>query len=178
MKNPRLPLIQHMKAMQSEGIGCQACIGICCTMARNSMRINAAETEDIVRWIKAQPEEEQAAWLEKMKTCVDDYQLDRPTPGDGRRSLVRRSYTCPFFSPGPKGCALPRETKPLGCLAFNATMPDAANDDRCQSDQSLLSHVIAKHPDYLARSDSLKTQLGLDWDSLPIPQAIISFVNN
>lgn len=162
MTSPQKRLIATMEQLQYRGINCQSCTGVCCTMARNSMRISPAETLDIVLWLKSLSQDEQDVWLQKMRACIQNFQLDRPSPGDGRRQMVRRSYTCSFFNAGPKGCALPRATKPFGCLAFNATVPRAVDDESCGSDQTGLQTILNDQPARLQHSADLMKQFDLN----------------
>lgn len=80
------------------------------------MRIDAAEARLIVAHLERAPED-LGHWRNRLESAVERFGLGRPEAGDGRRSLARRRYTCPFYE--APGCALPFDVKPLGCLAFN-----------------------------------------------------------
>ena len=77
------------------------------------------------------------ALRQRLRACVERYQLDE-IPGDGRRDLLRRSYTCPFLRTAPLGCGVDPDHKPYGCLAFNPRRPDQAEGGDCASDVDLL----------------------------------------
>lgn len=85
--------------------------------------------------------------IQRLKDCVREYRLDVEIPSFGSRSNLRRTYTCPFYSPGPRGCALSPERKPHGCLAFNPQKPRAQGlKDGCSSAQNLLSEIFPEGP--------------------------------
>ncbi len=80
------------------------------------MRIGAEEAQRVASHLGRTPEN-LPNWKKRLEASVARFGLDRPEAGDGRRSLARRRYTCPFYE--EPGCALPFDVKPLGCLAFN-----------------------------------------------------------
>ena len=105
------------------------------------MQITAAEASDILRYLQ-----ETGLWTEelteRLRTCVREYRLDVDLPRFGSRPNLRRTYTCPFFSAGPRGCSLPREVKPYGCLGFNPVKAGARGlEDGCRSDQGLVAEM-------------------------------------
>lgn len=74
-------------------------------------------------------------------TCrqtISRFSLDRPLPGTGSRTLLRRRYTCPLFQHKSLGCPLDAEAKPFGCLAFNPQKAGEIEGKSCKSDQGLL----------------------------------------
>ncbi|MCC5846205.1 MAG: YkgJ family cysteine cluster protein [Verrucomicrobia bacterium] len=143
MKMPPLPapearravLREHMRELESKGWSCAACSGVCCTFVANSMRISPVEARDLRRWLEAE-----GRWtpelIESLRECVARFRLDQDT-GDGRRSL-RKTYTCPFYTNGPRGCSIHPDHKPYGCLAFNARRPGITGGGHCASAQDLL----------------------------------------
>ncbi len=118
MTQERAELIARMDRLAEQGIDCSACAGTCCTFVANSMQIAAAEAELIADHLHGAPEGVDE-WIQKLTRTISVHGLDRPLPGDGRRTFGRRRYSCSFFRGAGVGCALPREIKPLGCLAFN-----------------------------------------------------------
>lgn len=84
---------------------------------------------------------------QRLKDCVREYRLDVEIPSFGSRRNLRRTYTCPFYSPGPMGCAISPERKPHGCLAFNPQLPKAQGlRDGCSSNQHLLAEIFPEVP--------------------------------
>lgn len=142
MKTPaqrRFILIERMDQLERQGIGCGACTGQCCTSRSNSMLITSQEAQDIVDHLVG--EKLWSSELEKrLRDNINEYRLDVEIPSHGARRNFRRTYTCPFYNAGPRGCMLPREVKPYGCLGFNPLIPLAKGlEDGCRSDQGLLA---------------------------------------
>ncbi len=112
----------------------------------------------------------------KMNETVSKYRLDHPA-GNGRKSYLRRTYTCPFFNHGELGCPLPREVKPYGCLAFNSHHESLKADENCFSDIELLK----KH-DHETSDDALNEKLrmrhSLYWEKTPLPLALLDLWNS
>lgn len=78
--------------------------------------------------------------VQKIDQTISDYRLDIEIPSFGARSNLRRTYTCPLYQAGPRGCPLSRDKKPFGCLAFNPIVENAIGlSSGCRSDQELLS---------------------------------------
>lgn len=141
--NPRTRLIDHMADLASEGFHCGNCIGTCCTSVANSMRITHREAEDIFAFLQSE-DRVGSPLRQELESCITKYSLD-DLPGDGQRAFLRRSYTCPFFERGARGrgCTIAPESKPFGCLAFNAREPGVTEGGNCRSNQSLLQEVEA-----------------------------------
>lgn len=138
-QNSRGPLIDEMKLNASKGLNCASCIGECCTSKSNSMQITSAEAADIVEDLKLRNLLDESL-LQRLKDCIATYRLDVDVPSYGSRPNFRRTYTCPFYSPGPTGCSLSLEAKPHGCLAFNPNRPDSRGlTDGCSSNQGLIA---------------------------------------
>jgi hypothetical protein len=72
---------------------------------------------------------------------IERFALDRPIPGTGQRSLLRRRYTCPLFQHKNLGCPLDPEAKPFGCLAFNPRVAGETEGKSCSSDKKLLEET-------------------------------------
>ncbi len=137
----RQQLLLANQSLNDKGIGCDACVGECCTSRRNSMQITKSEALDIRAHL-----ESQGLWNDKLlvtlRNNIHEYRLDVEVPRFGSRQNLRRTYTCPFYVSGPRGCSLPRSVKPFGCLAFNPTKANATGlDDGCTSDQELLAQL-------------------------------------
>ena len=113
----REKLLNVMDELQASGVDCKHCVGTCCTMAANSIQITPLEGYELLRYLLGSDRwtEERVAKLER--TVLEarlNVALNLP-----RNQIFRRTYTCPFFSGGKLGCAVPPELKPYGCLAFN-----------------------------------------------------------
>jgi Fe-S-cluster containining protein len=152
-------LLDANRSLNEKGVDCSACAGECCTSRSNSMQVTRIEAEDIRAHLVGA-----GLWNEdlfaRLRECVREYRLDVELPRFGSRQNLRRTYTCPFYSAGPRGCSLPREAKPYGCLAFNPVRAGAGGlTDGCLSDV-----------DSLVRTDALSPAIG---DKLPIPLALI-----
>lgn len=164
----RALLLDHMRARAERGHHCAACSGVCCTFLANSMRITPVETRDLRAYL-----EREGRWtpelLNRLRDTVRRYRLDRDV-GDGRRTL-RRTYTCPFYRPGPKGCSISRRHKPYGCLAFNPRTADQTEGGNCASDQDLLHRLDT--PEEAAENQRLRQTWNWPADTLPIPAALL-----
>lgn len=113
----------------------------------------------------------------KMKATVVEFRLDQQL-GNGRRSFIRRTYTCPFFNHQELGCPLPREVKPYGCLAFNAHHPTDKAGAHCYSEKTLLEKREAAFPEETRLNDKLRSEHGLYWEKLPLPLALLEIWDN
>lgn len=135
-------LLETMKIQEGLGFDCRACPGECCTSKSNSIKIDDIEAYEIYSHLVAS-----GLWTEglirKLRDCICDYRLDVEIPSFGSRPNLRRTYTCPFYakaSNGPFGCSLPRDVRPLGCLAFNPTREHSRGlVDQCASDVATLA---------------------------------------
>ncbi len=169
----RMPLLTAMEGLAAAGIGCSACTGVCCTFVANSMQITLVEALDILAALERSGRltlEETARWA----AAVARFGLDRPLPGDGRRGMMRRRYTCPFFAEGKLGCTLPPAAKPYGCLTYNARRAGIVDGEACGSQQALLDAVeVTAEVHAAARAwagDAATDEL------LPIPVALLRLV--
>jgi Fe-S-cluster containining protein len=161
-----------MQARACHGNHCAACSGVCCTYVANSMQITPVEARDLRIWL-----EKEGRWtpelLDTLRETVRRFRLDQAV-GDGRRSL-RKTYTCPFYRPGPKGCSISRHHKPYGCLAFNPRAAGLTEGGNCASDQHLLASL---ETDAEARENQrLKDLWNWPSDKLPIPVALLTMLN-
>ena len=125
------------------------------------MQITRQEAADIRAYLEAH-----GLWnaglLSRLQENIREYRLDVELPSFGRRQNLRRTYTCPFYVSGPRGCSLPREVKPYGCLAFNPTQKGAKGlIDGCVSDQRQLAECVTAGP---------------DTEKWPIPVALINLL--
>ncbi len=164
----RASLIADMQARAELGHHCAACSGICCTFVANSMCITPLETRDLRQFL-----EREGRWtpalLTELRETVRRFRLDQDV-GDGRRNL-RRTYTCPFYHPGPKGCSISRQHKPYGCLAFNPRTGGQTEGGNCVSDQGLLSSLENRNE----TRENAQLQAAWRWPAakLAIPLALL-----
>ncbi|MEX2607149.1 MAG: hypothetical protein WD708_07355 [Kiritimatiellia bacterium] len=137
----RAGLLTAMREQADQGTHCGSCCGVCCTFLANSMQITPLEAEDLRDWLI-----QEGRWtpelFDQLVANVTRFRLDRDL-GDGRRSLLRRTYTCPFHQPGPKGCTIAPTHKPYGCLAFNPRRPGLTEGGDCDSNTGLLENLQA-----------------------------------
>lgn len=162
----------HMQSLIDAGKHCGACSGPCCTFRHNTMQITPLEALDIVRHLRA-TDRHTDAMRERLRASVKRYNLDAVS-GDGRRTL-RKSYTCPFFTPGPMGCSIDPDHKPPGCLAFNPVRRGVTDGGDCRSDLAVLERRSAAAADF---EDAANTALGFDWIKAPIPVAVLALWNH
>jgi hypothetical protein len=163
-----------MRALAAEGVGCAGCMtSACCTFVANSMRVTPLEAVDLLDALsaagRAGPE-----LVQSLEATVRRFGLDRPAPGDGRRSFGRRRYTCPFLRDGALGCSIAQDAKPYGCLAYNARRAGVVDGEDCASDQLLLDGVHGAAE--AALSDALARELGVSWTSASIPEALLDLL--
>ena len=111
----------------------------------------------------------------KLNETITKFRLDHPT-GNGRRSFIRKTYTCPFFNHGELGCPLPREVKPYGCLAFNAHDKVLRTGPTCFSDIELLKKLDAEVDDR-DLNEELRKKHSLYWEKTPLPLALLDLWN-
>lgn len=168
----RKVLTDSMNKLKGSGVNCLSCTGLCCTFISNSMQTDPVQTLELYLYLR-----ETGMWNEDLiKDLLDvikNNRLDYEIPS-GNRSSFRRTYTCPFYNKGPKGCSISPDSKPFGCLGFNAFDENVSDGKNCKSDLSLLK----KREDEFSQcekmsNDYLKKSLNLYWDKLPMPLALI-----
>lgn len=174
-KQRRELLLNEMDRLENQGMDCRGCKGTCCTYEANSMMVTPVEAVELMDYLKAQnllTEE----LKHKMTETITKYRLDHPA-GNGKKSYLRRTYTCPFFNHGELGCPLPREVKPYGCLAFNSHHQELKADGNCFSDTDLLrKHDHAMSDESL--NENLRVKFNLYWEKTPLPLALTELWNH
>ena len=103
---------------------------------------------------------------------VRKFRLDHPT-GNGKRSYLRRTYTCPFFEGQELGCSLSRSIKPYGCLAFNVHHQEIKAREHCFSETELLKQREEAFAWEEKKNQELKTKYQIFWDKTPLPLALL-----
>ncbi|HXH75016.1 MAG TPA: hypothetical protein VNJ08_08625 [Bacteriovoracaceae bacterium] len=166
----RKELIQRMEELEGQGLGCSGCQGNCCTYEANSMMVTPLEALELQQYLRKEnaltPE-----FKEKCLETVKKFRLDQG--GNGRRSFIRRTYTCPFFNHKELGCPLPREVKPYGCLAFNAHDAELKAGEHCFSEKELLLKRDQDHVWEERKNQSLRIKFKLNWEKSPLPLALL-----
>lgn len=109
---------------------------------------------------------------EKFQSTVTKYRLDGVI-GNGRRSFIRRTYTCPFFNHHELGCPLPREVKPYGCLAFNSHHQELKAGEHCFPEKEVLAERENSNTSENNLNEKLKTEFKIYWEKLPLPVALL-----
>jgi hypothetical protein len=169
-------LIDRMEELARQGQDCQNCAGTCCTFEANSMMVTPLEAWEIFEFLKSSDLLDQNL-KEKIFKTIKEFRLDQST-GNGKRSFIRRTYTCPFFHHRELGCALPKEVKPYGCLAFNAHHETIKAKEFCYSEKKLLmerDELFSKQEEM--ENERVKNQYKIYWDKLPLPVALVDFFN-
>ena len=164
-------LITQMDQQEAKGISCQGCSGTCCTYEANSMMVTPLEAFELLTYLKDNQLLDQDLKT-KCQDTVTKYRLDNAL-GNGKRSLLRRTYTCPFFHHKELGCPLPREVKPYGCLAFNTHHTEIKTAEFCYSDTALLEQREKSFSWETEKNEQIKKDHNLYWDKLPLPVALL-----
>lgn len=170
-------LISAMASLEGKKIHCMNCTGTCCTFVANSMQITPLEALEILEGLQLTPETE-VELKQKLQETVRNYRLDQEL-STGKRgiSTLRRTYTCPFFTPGPKGCALSRSIKPYGCLAFNPKI-EGDNGSACASDIPLLEQRENDHVTFETEANKkISEAYKLTWVKMDLPRALLFFLD-
>jgi hypothetical protein len=173
-KDRRHILIQEMEKLELQGKSCVGCEGTCCTYEANSMMVTPLEAKDLFDYLSSQSmlSNELKA---KLEFTVKNYRLDQAI-GTGKRTLLRRTYTCPFFNHQELGCPLPREVKPYGCLGFNSRHETFKKGEHCYSDKDLLEKR-GQEFDEATENQKLIRERKLSWEKVPLPVALLDFWN-
>lgn len=155
-----------MDAAEAAGISCSGCAGTCCTYEANSMMVTPLEALELFTYLR-----ENALLTAELRTKLEEtvrtYRLDH-APGNGKRSYLRKTYTCTFFGFKELGCPLPRDVKPYGCLAFNTHHSEEKAGAHCYSDKELLEKLV-----FEKENEELKEKFKIFWDKSPLPTALL-----
>lgn len=169
----RKNLIDRNEELESLGMGCNGCSGTCCTYEANSMMVTPVEAVELVEYLKTSGQ-----FNDELKTRLQEtvakYRLDQGL-GNGKRSFLRRTYTCPFFNHKELGCPIPREVKPFGCIAFNSHHVELKAGEHCYSEKETLEKREILAIDEAILNEELKQKHRLYWDKVPMPVALLDF---
>ncbi|MFW5887475.1 MAG: hypothetical protein ACOCUH_01620 [Bacteriovoracia bacterium] len=175
-KERRLLLIDQMSKLSELSIDCKECNGECCTFVANSMQITPLEAVDLYTYCK--DNFDRVELLASLKNCIKEFRLDKMIPTNNR-CFMRKSYTCPFYLRKKLGCSIPNEYKPYGCLAFNPTNVKSKEGQGCYSQIELLEKRELQFKEIEQNTNSsIKRELKLWWDKLPVPNALIDIYEN
>jgi Fe-S-cluster containining protein len=164
-------LLNHMVQLSQQGWSCQGCAGTCCTSIANSMMVTPQEAIDVMTWLDSAGKLD-SQLHQKLQETVHLYRLDRPL-GNGKKSFLRRTYTCPFFMQTELGCSLPAEYKPYGCLGFNAHHTEIKAKEYCFSDQHILEQTEGADSHSQDTNLQLIQKYSLNWEKAPLPLALL-----
>ncbi len=137
------------------------------------MMVTPIEAVELVDYLKANNLFNPELKL-RLEETVSKYRLAQSV-GDGKRSFLRRTYTCPFFNHKELGCPLPREVKPFGCLAFNSHHAELKTGENCFSEKEILEKREADFQEEKELNEKIKAQYSLYWDKTPLPLALLDF---
>ncbi len=168
----RKAVLEPMKEQFAQGMNCANCIGHCCTSLYNSMQVTPLEAIDLYIYLKNENRINEDL-VTKLKDCVKTFRLDYVI-STGRNSSFRRSYTCPFYEPGAKGCSIDPQYKPYGCLAFNPLKVGVSESGSCTSYIKLLENRESQSEDEI--NEKLQGQLGLPWQKESLPIALLKLI--
>lgn len=166
-------LNDRTKELESSGKSCMGCSGTCCTSEANSMMVTPVEAVELVDYLKNNNLFDDEFKI-RLKNTVSKYRLDQSL-SNGKRSFLRRTYTCPFFNHKELGCPLPREVKPFGCLAFNSHHEELKAGEHCYSEIEILEKREAAFTEEKQLNDELKNRYSLYWDKTSLPLALLEF---
>jgi Fe-S-cluster containining protein len=173
-RSRRALLLDEMKNLGEKKIDCYNCTGTCCTKLANSMQITPLEAIEILLSLD---QNEIDSTKEKLQSTIQQFRLDHEVfTGKKGVATLRKTYTCPFFTPGPKGCSIKKEYKPYGCLGFNPRL-ESDNGSQCTSNTPLLEEregPFIKNENEI--NEKIRTELKLDWIKKDIPRALLDIL--
>ena len=168
----RRVLVEQMARLEDLNVDCKNCLGICCTSTANSMLITPLEAVELYLYLQHSGRVDQAL-VDQLRETVAEYRLDKDFM-QGKRSPLRKTYTCPFYKPGAEGCTISRKYKPYGCLGFNPKEQGAKGEKSCASHIDLLEQ---RDENFLQLENDLnqklREKLGIWWEKRSIPMALL-----
>jgi hypothetical protein len=167
----RAILLKTMDDLENQGISCRGCAGNCCTYEANSMMVTPLEALEVLHFLNSSPMKTMDL-KDKMLQTIKQYRLEHPA-GPRGKTLVRKTYTCPFFNHQELGCPLPREIKPYGCLAFNAHDLEKKASEFCFSDLEIQKKRAQDFGWEDQKNLSLQEKFKIFWEKTPLPLALV-----
>ncbi len=168
----RKSLLELMQELEQRGINCYSCQGDCCSFIANSIQVTPLEALELFYFLSREQRWNSELW-DQLKRVVHRYRLDVELRTK-HKQIMRKTYTCPFYSPGKQGCSIAIEFKPYGCLGFNPLYQNCTGDGGCKSYIDVLKK---READWIIIEDQVnnfvKEQLELDWDKLDISRALL-----
>ncbi|MGK0367894.1 MAG: hypothetical protein ACI9QD_001034 [Thermoproteota archaeon] len=170
----RKELIENMSLKEKAGLNCFSCKSAeCCTFVRNSMMITVVETFELYSYLVDQNLFNDEL-INKLEETISHYRLEKEIPSNGRKTFARRSYTCPFLAQAPLACMISRQSKPYGCLGFNAMTIKALDATDCRSEEGKLEDIVSNFGATLESWNKwLEDEYKLGFIKLPIPNALL-----
>lgn len=170
----RSVVIDEMRQLKLHQIGCFNCDGHCCTKQSNSMKITPLEAFELFLFLENQ---DLNLLKDKLRENISEFRLEHEVyTGKKNNKSLRKTYTCPFYTSGSKGCSIRLENKPYGCLAFNPKLTDD-NGSTCGLNEG---QFLAREQQYLEDENKanqyLREKLKIDWDKLEIPRALLVMI--
>lgn len=170
----RVSINSKMFHLNSSGIDCKNCSGMCCTYENNSMQVDPLQALELLSYLESKDLLDK--YLDSIKQSVQNYRLDKEIYlGNGKQ--LRRYYTCPFYMKQSCGCPIGTGFKPYGCLAFNPLKENVSVEGHCTSDIEILEFREKKFGDLEEKvNQSIKEELKLYWDKKPMPIALLEIL--
>jgi hypothetical protein len=171
-------LINEMENLANKNIHCLVCSGNCCTFSANSMQITPIEAFEIILSLDLNKENSYQL-KNKLQQNIVEYRLDHEIylgKKNHSNSHLRKTYSCPFFIAGSKGCTIKKKFKPYGCLGFNPRTPND-NGSQCHLNTSLMEarEELELKIENVA-NDFIKKELQLNWTKMEIPKAVLAII--
>lgn len=171
-KERRESLTSKMLELNNQGKNCASCTGMCCTYEFNSMQSTPLETVELCLSL-ARENRLNDQLIDELKKNIKEFRLDVDI-NLGKGKSFRRTYTCPFFKPGAQGCSVPLHDKPYGCLGFNPMETKVSVEGKCKVYIEPHEEREEKYIEEESRINKiLISELGLYWEKLPVPLAIL-----
>lgn len=168
----RTALLNIMNDLKEQSINCFQCKGVCCTFEANSMMITPLESLELYLYLC-----EQKRWNESLVALLNQiitrYRLDVELQTH-KQQIMRKTYTCPFYNEGPKGCSISRKIKPYGCLGFNPLTTNCSGNGGCDIYRDeLVAREDMWEATELQVNNFLKERLQLHWSKIDICRGLI-----
>jgi Fe-S-cluster containining protein len=169
----RAPLLGIMSDLMGRSINCFSCSGVCCTFEANSMLVTPLEAAELYQYLESE-KRVGAELLSHLESTIKRYRLDVELQTH-RNQFMRKTYTCPFYEEGPRGCAVSRTVKPYGCLGFNPTKEGCSGNGGCESYTDRLLERDEKW-EIIEQEANLfiAESLSLSWKKIDICRALLN----
>ncbi len=167
----RRNIVEQMSELNSKGLDCFNCSGMCCTHQYNSMQVDPVQALELLAWLESEGRLNEDL-IEDLEEVILEYRLNKDFM-IGRNREFRRKYTCPFFMKMTQGCSISRAVKPYGCLAFNPLEKNVSTEGKCASNLDVLIERESRNSEVEDKANELiSKELGLYWKKKSMPFAI------